>query len=170
MFIQGDVLAFVSLLIGTCLSAWCLTIAYGLLFPGRSEVARQQLTDRPGACIGIGAAVVLLLGGLGIALLSAPAPLLKLVGWIVILCVLSTASVGLAGASRIVAGRMLSMAPEMNEYAALCRSAAFIIVGCILPIVGWFAFGPILFFAATGSGLRAVIGRSHSSMPSVEAA
>ena len=107
MFIQGDVLAFVSLLIGTCLSAWCL----------------------------------------------------------------STASVGLAGASRIVAGRMLGMAPEMNQYAAFCRSSAFIIIGCIVPIVGWFAFGPILFFAATGAGVRAVLTRtSQSSMPAAEAA
>ncbi len=166
MFIQGDVLAFVSLLIGTCLSAWALTVTYGLLFPDRSEIAKAILSANPGKCVGRGAIIVATLGVLGAVLLAVPNPVVKLVGWIVLLVILSVAALGLAGAARMAGDRMQSMAPEMNHYAAFCRGAAFMITGCIVPFVGWFAFGPVLFLAAVGAGSKAAVQRA-SRTPSI---
>ena len=166
MFIQGDVLAFISLLVGTCLSAWALTVTYGLLFPDRSDVAKAILSAQPGKCVGRGALILVTFGVLGAVLISVPSPPVKLLGWAVVLMILSVAALGLAGAARMAGARMQSMAPEMNHYAAFCRGAAFMIVGCVLPLVGWFAFGPVLFLAAIGAGSKAALSRIGES-PSV---
>ena len=159
MFIQGDVLAFVSLLIGTCLSAWALTVTYGLLFPDRSEIAKSILSANPAKCVGRGVLIIATVGVVGAILISVPNPAVKLIGWMVLLVILSSAALGLAGAARMAGDRMQSMAPEMNHYAAFCRGAAFMITGCIVPLVGWFAFGPVLFLAAVGAGSAAALRR-----------
>lgn len=159
MFIQGDVLAFISLLLGTCVPAWALTITYGLLFPGRSEVAKGIVNAQPWKCVGRGALIVLTLGLLGVALVASPAPVTKLLGWLLLLAILSVAALGLSGVALNASERMRSMAPDMTHYAAFSRGAAFMIAGCILPFVGWFAFGPLLFLAAIGAGSKAAFSR-----------
>ncbi len=165
MFIQGDVLAFVSLLLGTCFSAWALTIAYGLLFPERSEMARQIISDQPWKCVGRGALILATAGFLSVVLISAPNPVIKLVGWLVALVILLMAALGLAGIALNAGERMRRMAPETSHFAAFSRGAAFMIAGCILPIVGWLAFGPLLFLASIGAGVKSALTRTHQSSP-----
>jgi len=48
----------------------------------------------------------------------------------------------------------------MSHYASFSKGAAFMIVGCILPLVGWLAFGPLLFLAAIGAGSKAAFSRT----------
>lgn len=159
MFIQGDVLAFVSLLIGTCISAWALTMAYGLLFPGKCWVAQQEISARPWKCIGRGALVILTIGLIGAILLSVPNPVVKVAGWLVLLGIFSVAALGIAGVALNAGERLQKLAPEMNHYAAFSKGAAILIVGCILPIVGWFAFAPALYLASIGAGVKALLTR-----------
>jgi hypothetical protein len=170
MFIQGDVLAFVALLIGTCVSAWALTMANGLLFPGKSWVAQQEVSTHPWRCIGRGALVVLTLGLAGLILVGqVPNPLVKLFGWVLLLAIFSVAALGMAGVALNAGERLQKLAPEMNHYAAFSRGAAFLIVGCILPIVGWLAFGPALYLASIGAGFKAVFTRVEETSPMAHA-
>ncbi|MDR3690969.1 MAG: hypothetical protein P4L46_16440 [Fimbriimonas sp.] len=159
MFIQGDVLATISLLIGTCVSVWALTITYGLLFPERSEIAKDAVSAQPWQCVGRGVAIVLTAGLLGVVLVNIPNPLVKLLGWVAILGILCVAGLGLSGIARSAGEHLTRMAPDMSNYAAFSRGAALMIVGCVVPVVGWLAFGPLLFLAAVGAGSRATFGR-----------
>jgi len=173
MFIQGDVLAFVSLLIGTCISGWCLTMAYGLLFPAKSWVAQREITTNPWKCLGRGALVVFTVGLLGLVLISAvPNPLIKLVGWVMLLSVFAVAALGMAGIALNAGERLRRMAPEMNPYAAFSRGSAILIVACIVPIVGWLAFAPVLYLASIGAGVKAILTRveEEATMPQTETA
>jgi hypothetical protein len=156
MFIQGDVLAFVSLLIGTCISAWALTMAYGLLFPGKCWVAQQEIGEHPWKCIGSGALVVLTIGVLGVVLVALPNPVTKLLGWIVLLAIFSVASLGMAGLALNAGERMQKLAPDTNHYAAFSKGAMILIAGCIFPIVGWLGFAPALLLASIGAGVKAI--------------
>jgi len=173
MFIQGDVLAFISLLIGTCLSAWSLTMAYGLLFPGKSEVAKMEVAARPWKCVGRGALLLFTVGLFSLILATkVPNPLIKLFGWMLLLTILLLAALGMAGIALIAGERLRKMAPDMSHYAAFSRGAAFLIVGCIVPLVGWLAFGPILYLAAIGAGCKAAFTKVEeaSPLPQIETA
>jgi len=156
MFIQGDVLAFVSLLIGTCVTAWALTLAYGLLFPGKCWVAQQEVSANPWKCIGRGVLAVLTVGLIGFVLVAQPSPVGKLLGWVVLVGVFSVASLGMAGAALNAGERLQKLAPETNHYAAFSKGAAILIVGCIFPVVGWLGFAPVLFLASIGAGVKAL--------------
>jgi hypothetical protein len=169
MFIQGDVLAFVSLLIGTCVSAWALMMAYGLLFPGKSWVAQQEITSRPWTCVGRGAAIVLTVGLGGAVLLTVPNPLIKLVGWLLLLGIFSVAALGMSGVAMMAGERLQKLAPETNNFAAFSKGATVLILGCILPIVGWFAFAPALYLTAIGAGVKALRTRVVEQPPMVNA-
>lgn len=171
-FIQGDVLAFMSLLIGSCVSAWALTVAYGLLFPARSDFAKDVVAASPWKCVARGALTAITLGLLGFILaVKAPNPMVKLVGWMILLFIFSIAALGMAGIALNAGERLRKMAPDMNHYAAFSRGAAFLIVGCILPVVGWLAFAPLLYLAAIGAGWKAVFARGHrASIQTLEAA
>ena len=166
MFIQGDVLAFISLLIGTCVSSWALTMAYGLLFPSKSLVAQRAITESPWKCMGLGALVVATLGLFGVILIgSVPNPIVKLLGWVIVLSIFSVASVGMAGIALNAGDRLRNMAPEMNYYAAFSRGAAVLIVACIVPVIGWLAFGPVLYLASIGAGVKALRTRVAEEAP-----
>lgn len=162
MLIQGDVLAVIAFLVGTCFSSWCLTLAYGLLFPNKSQIAKLEVTNKPVKCIFRGLLVVLTLGLIGFLLVAqVPNPVMKLVGWIDMLAIFTIGALGMAGIAFHASDRLLTMAPEMNPYAAFTRGAGFLIIGCIVPVVGWFAFGPLLYLAAIGAGTKAVFTRSE---------
>jgi hypothetical protein len=166
MLIQGDVLAVISLLVGTCVSAWALTLAYGLLFPGKSWVAKQEVSAHPWLCIGRGVGVVLTLGLFGFILIAqVPNPVIKLVGWVIVLAILSVAALGMAGIALSAGERLQKLAPGMNHYAAFTRGAAFLIVGCVLPVVGWLGFGPVLYLASIGAGIKALLTRVEEPQP-----
>jgi len=160
MFIQGDVLATILTLVGSCLSAWALTLAYGLLFPARSELARREISTQPLRCVGRGAVVFLTVGLLGAVVVGAShIPLVKLLGWFLLMSLFLVAALGLSGIAMNAGERLQRLAPDLTPYAAYSRGAAFLIVGCMLPLVGWFAFGPLLLLAAIGAGSKAAFAK-----------
>jgi len=162
MLSQGDVSATIYTLIGICITAWALTMAYGLLFPERTEIARLEISTRPLTCIGRGAAIFLTAGLFGAILVGAGHnPLVKLFGWTILMALFLVAALGLAGIAMSAGERLRRLAPEMNAYAAFARGAAFLTLGCVLPLVGWFAFGPLLFIAAIGAGSKAAFSRAR---------
>lgn len=152
----GDVMAVVAALVGICISAWALMVTCGLLFPSRSDAAREYLVRRPKAAIGLGALITLIPGFLGIAILSVPMPGAKLFGMLVLLTILGCGALGGAGVSFVAGDRIQSMAPDLSDYAVFVRGAGFLVVAAVFPILGWFFFGPLALFAAVGCGAHAV--------------
>ncbi len=151
----GDVLAIVAVLVGLGVTAWALMVCCGLLFPLRVDRARMEAERHPWSNIGTGV-LVLVPGLFGAVLQTPPVPGVKLVGWMLILTVLGIGALGAAGLGHL-AGRTLNrMAPDMQEYPAFVRGSAFLVTAAMLPILGWFAFGPLILLAALGAGARAL--------------
>jgi len=131
-------------------------VTCGLLFPSKSEAAREFLVRKPKAAVGLGALITLIPGFIGIALLSAHMPGALLLGLMILLTILGCGAVGGAGVSFVAGDRIKSMAPDLTDYAVFVRGAGFLVVASVFPILGWFFFGPLALFAAVGCGARAV--------------
>jgi hypothetical protein len=151
----GDVLAIVSVLLGVGVTSWALMVCCGLLFPNRVENARAVF-ERHGL-LSIGTGLLTLIPGLiGLVLLSVQLPGVKLIGWTLILAVLAIGALGAAGLGHLAGRTLTRMSPDMAPYPAFVRGCAFLVAGSMLPLLGWFAFGPLALLAALGAGARAL--------------
>jgi hypothetical protein len=155
----GDVMSVVWGILGVFLTLWAGVVAAALLFPGSAEKARRALED-PKRTLFTGFGVLATLGLLSVALSANPAGPIKglgllLMGWLLALSVLGT-----SGVSLVVSRRIQDLQPGLAAYPALVRGAAFLVGGVLMPILGWFAFGPVLFIASLGAGWRAVVNLS----------
>lgn len=152
----GDVFSVVAGILGTFLTLWAAVVAAGLLFPGPAERARASL-EEPKRAVGRGLLLTLTLGLLSIAMSASPLPLLKGLGLILLFWLLAVGILGTAGVALAVGRRIQDLDPEMAAYPATVRGAAFVVGGTLLPFLGWFAFGPVLFLASLGAGWQALV-------------
>jgi hypothetical protein len=154
----GDVFAIIATLIGLGVTSWALMVCCALLFPDKVSHARVSSGKYARANIGLG--LVLLIPGIaGFVMLSAGPPLLKVVGWVILLSILSVGAIGAAGLAYLASDTLRKMAPDLSEYPAFVRGSAFLVTASMLPILGWFVFGPLVLLASLGGGLRAVTRR-----------
>lgn len=156
MLILGDVLAVVASLVGICLTAWTTLLALSLLFPSRAERAADGIRIAPGRTFGWGVVLTAILGFAGLVLLGNPAPVAKLVGWLIMLTLLSLAALGASGLSLVLGGRVRDNEPHLSTYAALMRGAALVVVPGLLPVLGWFLVAPVVLLLGVGAGTRAL--------------
>jgi len=159
----GDSFAIVAVLGGICLSAWSLIMAIALIFPGKARSARERIVARPWASFFIGLLIWATFGFVSFAFLASPLPLAKLVGWMGVLTLASVASIGSAGLAFLASERLRAMAPDQTPYASLSKSAAYIVIAGLVPILGWFLIVPLLVFASTGSGVAALLVRERQA-------
>ncbi|MFZ4508322.1 MAG: hypothetical protein ACOYON_11575 [Fimbriimonas sp.] len=167
MLILGDVLAIVAAIAGGGVSAWALIVACGLLFPHRVEAAQTALVASPGKSILRGLLLTATLGTLSIIVMNLPAPLLKVLGVGMLLALFMVAMLGAAGASQVAADAIAEKAGDMPPYATFVRGAAFLVAGTMFPAIGWFLFGPALFFASLGVGWTALVSMRRTSRVSL---
>jgi len=161
MFILGDVLVIVSIIVGLASTGWALIVACGLMFPNRCAAATEILASGPGKSIARGLLVTLLLGGLSIITMAGPNPIAKILGVAILLVLLAIAVVGASGMSKIAADRIEQMAPGLTPFSSYCRAAGFIVWASMLPFLGWFLFAPVAILASIGAGWPAVVRRSR---------
>jgi hypothetical protein len=152
----GDVWAITALIVGIATCAWSLLLCLALLFPSRSQIAKDAIEARPWKCGITGFLIAALTTALGIGLLSVPFPLVKLVGWVVVLAIMAVSFTGSAGLVLLAAERLREIDGSMSPYGAFSRGAVFVVLPSILPIFGWFLFAPIIFSIGAGAGLKAM--------------
>jgi len=153
----GDSFAIVALLGGICLSAWAMIMSVALVFPGKAQHARTLLVNRPWLSFFAGLLIWATAGLIGFGMIATPLPIGKLMGWSVIMVLLSIAAVGSAGLVTLASERLRALAPDMTPYASVTKSAAVIVVAGLVPVLGWFLIVPFLVFASTGAGIQALM-------------
>ncbi|HWD39105.1 MAG TPA: hypothetical protein VG944_09680 [Fimbriimonas sp.] len=151
----GDVLAVVAILVGLGLTSWALMISLSLLFPERVMRAKGAAEEGVWKSAAIGAAF-LLVGTIGFIMAVQPLPMIRLVGWVVTLAVLSCGALGAAGLGHVAGNAIRRMSPDMPEYPAFVRGSAFLVTASMLPVFGWLAFGPAVLIVSIGCGVRAL--------------
>jgi multisubunit Na+/H+ antiporter MnhE subunit len=162
----GDVFSIVAAILGSFLTLWAAVVAAGLLFPGATERARFAF-EEPSRTLVRGLIVALTLGVLAFVMFAGPLPLFKGLGLLLLFWLFALSILGTAGVSAAVGRRIQDLDPGMAAYPATVRGAAFIVGGTLLPILGWFAFAPVLFVASLGAGWKAVVAPVRREAPEV---
>jgi hypothetical protein len=167
MVALGDSFTVVALLGGICLSAWAMILSIALVFPGKAQHARTRLVKRPWLSFFTGLLLWLTVGVVGFGMIASPLPIGKLMGWTVLMALLSIAAVGSAGLVTLASERLQALALDLTPYAAVTKSAAMIVVAGLVPVLGWFLIVPFLVFASTGAGIQALMlkERQAADMP-----
>lgn len=159
MLTLGDVLAIVASLAGICVSAWALTMAVTTLFWDRTNRAKDAVATRPWPAFWTGILTVLVGGTISVIFLNLPNPLMKGVGWLMLMAILSLAAIGAGGIAGVAGERLRHLDPSLTPYQATVRGVAFVIVAGIFPILGWFLVAPLLLIVGAGAGLTAMRAR-----------
>lgn len=150
----GDVWSITAAICGIAACTWALLVCASLLFERRTAAAKEHLLRAPVQLTLLGLGVTVLVGGAGIAMLSLPNPLVKFLGWAVMLWLMVVSFTGSAGLARYAGERVNRLDPNLSPYGALSRGAMFVVLSSLLPILGWLVFAPIIFCLGVGSGLR----------------
>jgi len=152
----GDGILTIFTIIGLFVTSWATSVTIMLLFPNVSERARVAASERSAKSVGLGLVLALTIGSLGFIGLVSPMPLGKLIGWMIILGLLAVAAVGTSGISQAAGCRLRELDPTISGSQAMLRGAAFVVGPTILPLLGWFFYGPLLLLASLGAGWKAL--------------
>lgn len=168
--IIGDVLGVTFIALATCGSLWALLLGCALVFGERAAEAQARLEARPWQMLGVGVALALLGGVLGQVLANQPNGALKLVGWALLLGLLTLSVLGGSGLTLIAAGRIRQMAPRLSQFAAVGRGAGLLIAAGLVPVLGWFVVLPLGVLTTLGAGTLALFGKPVASTKAASAA
>ena len=160
--IIGEVLGVTFIALAACISLWALLIGIALVFGERAAEAQMRLETRPFPMLAVGVGLALTAGLVGQILVNQPNGMLKLVGWALLLGLLTLSVLGGSGLALIVAGRIQQAAPRLTLFAALGRGAGLMIAGGLVPVIGWFVVLPLGVLSTLGAGMGAMFGRSSA--------
>jgi len=152
----GDVLAVIASVLGAAVTLWALLIGGALIFEKRAARACDVLEQSAGSAIGLGAAIALTGGALGLALVNQNNGLLKLIGFALSLTLLGTAAIGGAGLTLLLGERISRNVAPADPVLSLARAAGLLVAAGFTPLLGWFLVAPVAFLASLGAGSRAV--------------
>lgn len=166
----GDVLAFVAGILATGATLWAAILVSTLLFRERAMRAEIALAERPLKTLFLGAGIAGTAGIGGIILLNLPHGLLKLMGWVVLLVLLSLATLGSGGLALRVSDGIRGMDEKLPTWATACRAAALLVAAGMLPVLGWFLLFPAMMLASLGAGWQAVMVKQRETAAAAAAA
>ena len=132
--------------------------------PAHSQRAEIALEQSPKRCLFVGL-LSLLAFVIGIALLSGPIPLLKLVGFAVVTAISGIVTIGGAGMAQLMGKRISEMSGAKTTFGALVRGSVAYSVAVFFPYIGWFVLAPITIVCALGAGVRAMRAPRPLSVP-----
>ena len=151
-----DVYIVVYSLIGILISLPGLLLALNLLLPGVSERVQVRLNETPGRSFVLGVPVAgafllfiaitsqipggqafaFIAGGLGMGL----------------------GTLGAAGMARLLGQRLNAYTGPLSRLKSITLGAAVYELACLVPIVGWFLFAPLVGTALLGAAVFALLG------------
>lgn len=165
MLTIGDVLAVVGIVGAIGVASWAMVVAVSLLFEERAKQAARTIQDSPWKTGFAGLAVHLTIGFIGFVLFANPNPGAKLAGSLIVLTLIVVTAIGVSGLVGLAARRIHELDPGMSAYGALSRGSTFVVIPCMLPIVGWLLLGPVVLSLGLGAGIRALRARAPISPP-----
>lgn len=156
MFAMADVYAVVFFLIGLFLSVPALLLALTLLLPRVTERAEIRLRRTPVKCFFAGLPIlgfVLLFFGAA----SGAGGVVAGLGFIVLGLGMAAGSIGGAGMMRLLSGKLGRLAGD-TPWKNMLRGAFIFELACLVPVVGWFVFLPLIATTTLGAAAFALVG------------
>ena len=126
-----------------------------MLLPVHTQKAENALERSPKRCL-LGGIGLVLAFVVGIALWSAPVPLLKLMGFLIVTGLTCLLTLGGAGMAQLMGKRISEMSGAKTTFGALVRGSIAYSVGVFFPYIGWFVLAPLSILCALGAGVAAL--------------
>lgn len=153
----GDSFSIVATLAGIAVTLWCFLIACMLLFPARVAAARNAVANQVSFCIGGGFAA-LVYGFFSLIVLQVPNPGVKLFGALMLSSYFGLVAIGSSGIAKLGSERLRTLKGDhSNLFDAYAKSALYLVIAGMLPVLGWFLFAPVFMLMAGGAGMMAVL-------------
>ena len=140
----------------TLIGTWTgLLVSVAFLLPRAACKSEQLISAEPWKCFfrGLGMAVILVLG---LVTINAGLPIIKLVGFTVLMFVGAVIAVGSAGMAQTI-GRRGDSESAVPTFAMLTRGSLVYSLALGFPFVGWFVFSPLALVTAAGAGIMALV-------------
>jgi hypothetical protein len=155
---MADMYAIFGSLILVGLSYPSLLAIWWLLFPDRVESARLRITDQPKKSFGLGFLYALASAVPAVILFSLPAQFTQILGWIWVVFVLGSASLGAAGIAAEV-GLRLNWKNDgaFQSLGAFLRGAVLWELASMFPVIGWLLIIPIGTITALGGAVPFIL-------------
>ena len=151
---MADMYAIFGSLILVGLSYPSLLAIWWLLFPERVEKARLRITDQPKKSFGMGLLYSLVSAVPAVILFSLPSQFTQVLGWIWIVIVLGSASLGAAGIAAEVGLRLnWKNDGSYQSLGAFLRGAVLWELASVFPVIGWLLIIPIGTITALGGAV-----------------
>ena len=142
------------------LSYPALLTVWWLLFPERVERARLKITEKPKKSFGMGLIYALAAAVPTVILFNLPSQFTQVLGWIWLVIVLGSASLGAAGIAAEIGLRInWKNDGAYHSLGAFLRGAAIWELASIFPIIGWLLIIPLGTITALGGAVPAILGK-----------
>jgi hypothetical protein len=155
-FTLGSALTIIAILFGLAFSAWALLIGSALIFRRKAEISYSLIKFAPFRSFFLGAVILFIIGFISLALLSAPFPPAKVLGYSGLLVVFSLAAVGGGGLVLFVAERLQQYDTKLRPFVALNRSSMLIVSAGLVPLLGLFVIFPVVLAIGIGTSVQSL--------------
>ena len=157
---MADMYAIFGSLILIGLSYPALLTAWWLLFPEKVEKARLEITEKPRKSFGMGLVYGLAAAVPAVILFNLPAQITQVLGWIWLVLILGSASLGAAGIAAELGLRLnWKNDGSFQSLGAFLRGAAIWELASIFPAIGWLLIIPLGTITALGGAFPAIFSK-----------
>ena len=154
---MADVYTVFFIMIGILLSVPAILIAFNLLMPNVTERVHLRLDKTPGKCFALGLPITIFFGVFAFGNFESSIGLLQTLAFITLFLLMAVGTIGGAGMARLLGTRIMPQSKPNSHMAFLLRGAVIYEFACLVPIVGWFVFAPIIGITAIGATVFALL-------------
>ena len=154
---MADISAVFGILLSLGIAFPGLLTAWRLLFPATVARATARLELTPWRCFWLGGVLVAALAPPTVVLLALPFGPAKLAGWVLIVSVMTFASLGAAGLAGKMASHVQQASPGLSALSAYVRATVALELAAAFPGIGWFVALPLITVTALGATAFALL-------------
>lgn len=155
--IMADVSAVFGTLLALGIAIPGLMLAWGLLFPKLVNRAEMRMQNTPWKSFFGGVATLIVFLIPIVLFFNIPGSFAQFLGFMGVFVGISFASIGAAGLSKLLGGRLRKNDTSLTDTSATLRGAVVMELAAVVPVIGWFIFLPLAFIASLGAATFALL-------------
>lgn len=155
---MADVYGVTFVVIGILLSVPALLVALNLLLPKATTHAYTRLKHTPIKSFGLGLPVTFVFVLWILITAQAGSGALRALAFVAAFVGMGVGSIGGAGMARLLGERLGDMSNPNSKMTNLVRGAVVYEMACLVPLVGWFVFIPLVGISAMGAAVFGIVG------------
>lgn len=155
---MADILTIFGVLLIIALAFPALLTTVWLTLPHAVDRAQQRIAAMPKRTFGMGLFMLLLIGLPVVLLLASPSAAIKVLGWLLLLLVLATSTIGAAGMAARLAQQIQGRTNQgLGLFPGFLVGAVALELAAAFPLIGWLTVLPLALIMALGATALALL-------------